>query len=333
MKDSNHKPNRGRNPLRNIDGGRRQTNPIHYEDHPYPSMERFAEHVALQFDIDRTCHAYYRQMRLIHEYCECDPEKLTENLLREYFLYLKKNKRWRPKTIRQSAAAAKLFYVDMLGHDDWIVFSQIKAKDDDYLPIVLTREQVYDLLGHIRLRRYRTPIKLIYCCGLRLGELCSLTVHDIKTSMSSEPKLMVRSGKGNRDRMIPLSKHMLKDLRHYWAFHRNPLFLFPRVGRGDCDPEVMALRMHKADAPIAYSSLQRLMLEARDALNFPGASLHTLRHSFATHFMEAGGSLFALQAILGHQHISATMIYLHLTHRSDENSLQVMDDLARDLPR
>ena len=95
----------------------------------------------------------------------------------------------------------------------------------------------------------------------------------------------------------------------------------------------MALRMYKAERPVAYASLQRLMGEARDALNYPGASLHTLRHSFATHFMEDGGSLFALQAILGHKNISATMIYLHLTHRTEESSMRIMDGIARNLPR
>ena len=160
-------------------GGFAQRDPLHYDSHPYPSMLGFAKHLALQFDAPRTRHSYYRQLRLIHEKGQCDPAAMTEEMLRDYFLYVKTVKCWKSKTIRQSAAAAKLFYVGMLEHEEWKIFSQIRAKDEDSLPAVLTREEVIRLLRHIRLRRYRIPVKLIYCCGLRLSECLSLTVHDI----------------------------------------------------------------------------------------------------------------------------------------------------------
>ena len=97
-----------------------------------------------------------------------DPAELSEACLRDYFLHVKTVKEWRPKTVRQAATCARLFFVDLLGHEDWTLFSQIRAKDVQRLPAVMTREQVVRLLEHIRLRRYRIPIKLIYCCGLRL---------------------------------------------------------------------------------------------------------------------------------------------------------------------
>ena len=96
---------------------------------------------------------------------------------------------------------------------------------------MLTRDQVKALLGHVRLRRYRIPLKLIYCCGLRLSECLCLTVHDI---LGDERKLWVRKGKGQKDRMVPLASTMVEDLRRYWRVHRNPLLLFPNVGRGAC---------------------------------------------------------------------------------------------------
>ena len=95
------------------------------------------------------------------------------------------------------------------------------------LRAVLTRQQVHDLLGSVRLRRYRTPIKLIYCCGLRLGECLSLTIHDI---LGEERKLVIRNSKGHQDRVIPLPALMLEDLRKYWSSHRHPRWLFPNVG-------------------------------------------------------------------------------------------------------
>ena len=312
------------------DGGRTQRNPIHYDGHPYPSMKQFAEFLALRYDADRTCHSYYRDLRLVHEWGQCDPAKITEEQLRDYFLYVKTVKNWKPKTIRQTAASSKLFFVEMLGHEDWTLFSQIKTKDHDTLPPVLTRDQVHNLLTHIRLRRYRTPLKLIYCCGLRLAECLSLTIHDIK---GDENKLWIRGGKGKRDRLLPIATPMVKDLRAYWRFHRNPVMLFPAAGRGISSPDQLAKRMHEAEKPMPYSSLQRLMLAARAELNYPDASVHTLRHSFATHLVESGASLHTVQALLGHKEINTTMIYLHLTHQAEQNSLRFVEDLCRDLPR
>jgi integrase len=175
-------------------------NPVDYR-HPYDSMGRFAKALALRYDANRTRHAYYRQLRLIHEHFALDPALLTEAQLRDYFLFVKLEKHWKPKSIRQALAAARQFFVDLLGHADWTVFGQIRTKDHDVLPAVLTRRQVHDLLAHIRLRRYRTPIKLIYACGLRLSECLALTIHDIK---GSENKLFIRNSKGHQDRVLPL---------------------------------------------------------------------------------------------------------------------------------
>ena len=310
--------------------GRAQRDPIDYDSHPYPSMKQFAGFLALRFNTPRTRHSYYRQSRLIHEFCACDPATITEEQFRDYILHVKTKKLWKPKTIRQAAAAARLLFVEMLGHEDWKVFSQIRTKDLESLPAVLTRDEIKRLLKHIRLRRYRIPIKLIYCCGLRLSECLSLTIHDI---IAKEGKLWVRGGKGGKDRMVPIARTMIKDLRRYWKFHRHPLLLFPNVGRGDNDLALTAQRMHEAVRPMPVSSLQRLMVEARKELNLDACTVHTLRHSFATHLVEAGASLHTVKALLGHSHINTTMIYLHLTHRSEQDSRALVESLCQDLPR
>ena len=327
--NNNNNNNSARRPVTKVDAGRQYTNPIDY-DHPWPSMLQFAQLLTLRYDCNRTRHSYYRDMRLVHEHFSLDPAQLTEAQLRDYFLHVKTAKEWRPKTIRQSAASARIFFAEMLGHEDWTLFSQIRTKDHDELPAVLTREQVHALLTHVRLRRYRTPLKLIYCCGLRLAECLGLTVHDID---GEGKKLRVRKGKGNRDRVVPIATPMLEDLRGYWSMHRNPLLLFPHVGRGRQSPEKVAGRMRAAKTPMPYSSLQRLMLQARKELNFPDASVHTLRHSFATHLVEAGASLHTVQALLGHKQIDTTMVYLHLTHQSEQDALALIEDLGSDLPR
>jgi len=309
--------------------GRPYANPLDY-DHPFASMAEFAKLLNLRHDSNRTRHSYYRDLRLLHEHFGKDPVLVSENEFRDYILHVKNVKAWKPKTIRQTAASAKIFFLEQLGHTDWKVFSQIKTKDHDELPAVLTRAQVRQLLEHVRLRRYRIPLKLIYCCGLRLSECLTLTVRDVR---GRDNKLWIRGGKGGKDRMVPISDLMLEDLRRYWAFHRNPLLLFPNAGRGHNNQEKTAQRMHAANAPMPYSSLQRLMLVARKQLDFPDVSVHTLRHSFATHLVEAGASLHTVQKLLGHSQINTTMVYLHLTHHSEQNALKLVEDLSRDLPR
>lgn len=309
-------------------GQRGYADPLTY-DHPYPSMAEFAKRLALRHDALRTRHSYYRDMRLIHEHFRCDPAKLTETQLRDYFLYVKAVKHWKPKSIRQSLASAKIFFVEQLGRHDWTVFSQVRTKDHDELPPVLTRVQVRELLCHIRLRRYRVPIKLIYCCGLRLSECLNLTVDDV---IGAENKLWVRQSKGNKDRMVPLPTAMLEDLRRYWSFHRNPLLLFPNAGRGDQTQEQVRQRMAAATSPMPIGSLQKLVVMARQELNLPAATVHTLRHSFATHLLEAGANLHTIQAVLGHKQINTTMVYLHLTHQCAQDTLRLMEGLCLDLP-
>jgi len=331
MKTKIHSSTDHSNPSTNLHdirtSGREYVNPVDYQ-HPCESMVRFAELLALRYDANRTRHAYYRQLRLVHDHFHCDPALLTEAQLREWFLHLKLQRHWSPKSLRQARAALRMFFVNQLEHADWKVFSQIRTKDHDTLPAVLTRTQVHQLLTHIRLRRYRTPLKLIYACGLRLSECLALTIHDV---LGRENKLRIRKSKGHQDRVVPLPTCLYQDLRAYWKFHRHPSLLFPNVGRGHRTS--VAARMHAATEPMPHSSLQRLLVVARKELNLPDASVHSLRHSFATHLLEAGAHLHTIQRLLGHRQINSTMVYLHLTHQTTQDTLALMDELCRDLPR
>lgn len=310
--------------------GKMYPDPLDY-DHPWPSMQRFAQFLALRYDSLRTRHSYYRQLRLLGEHFQgADPALVTEEMLRDYLLHMKTVRRWQPKSMRQALATARAFFTDMLGRGRWRVFDEVKTKDHDTLPPVLTREQVKALLQTIRLRRYRTPLKLIYCCGLRLSECLNLTIHDI---FGSELKLRIRAGKGGKDRVIPLPAAMLRDLRAYYRFHKHPLLIFPNAGRGDHTPEALAKRMHEATSTMPHNSLQRLLVVARKELNLPDATPHTLRHSFATHLIEGGASLHTVQHLLGLAYLNTTEIYLHLTHHSEQQALRLMEGLCQGLPR
>lgn len=163
-----------------------------------------------------------------------------------------------------------------------------------------------------------------------MSECLGLTIHDI---LGKENKLIIRNSKGHKDRIVPLPTPLYQELRRYWAFHCHPLLLFPNVGRGANHPQALATRMRLATGPMPVSSLQRLVLVVRKELNLPAASIHTLRHSFATHLLEAGAHLHTIQQLLGHKQIESTMIYLHLTHQTTLQALGLMEDLYRGLPR
>lgn len=315
---------------RGPDLARSIVDPITY-DHTYPCMKRFAELLALRYEVSRTRQSYYRQVRLLMDHFDCDPSTLCEEQVREFFLHLKTEREWKPQTMRHSSVALRLFFMEMLENEDWQVFSQLRIRDHKALPSVLTREQVIALLNQIELHRYLIPLKLIYVCGLRISECLSLTIHDIN---GDQGKLWVRDGKGRKDRMVPIPPLMVDDLRKYWAVHKNPLLLFPHVGRGPCDDEgVIASRMREATHPMPLSSVNRVMNLARKELNLPHASPHTLRHSFVTHLVEAGANLNLVKELLGHSHITTTMVYLHLTHRSEQDSQRLIEELCENLPR
>lgn len=310
-------------------GHRELPNPLTYA-HPYVSMDRYAQLLALRYDCNRTRHAYYRQLRLVQEHFGCDPKALSQDHIREYLLFLKFQKHWKPNTMRQAVACLRLFFHEMLNAGPWEVFSQIRTKDLDSLPVVLSREQIRLLLGRIRLRRYRIPIKLIYCCGLRLSECLSLTIHDIK---GTEGRLLIRQGKGLKDRVVPIAHDMLEDLRAYYKFHRHPLLIFPNAGRGIQRGAELRARMHAAHRPMPQGSLQRILVLVRKELNFPDATVHTLRHSYATHLIERGASLHSVQRLLGHRKIDTTLVYLHLTDQCREVTRELIEGLCEGLPR
>lgn len=293
-------------------------------------MARYAQFLALRHSCTRTRHAYYRQLRLLQEHFLCDPKLLSEDQMREYLLFLKLEKGWKPNSIRQGVACFRAFFHDLLHVGPWEVFSQVRTRDLETLPVVLSRAQIHRLLGAIRLRRYRIPIKLIYCCGLRLSECLSLTIHDVD---GDGGKLRIRQGKGMKDRMVPIASDMLADLREYYRFHRNPLLLFPNAGRGIQNGDELKARMRSATTPMPHGSLQRLLVVARGELNIPDATVHTLRHSFATHMIESGASLHTVQRLLGHKQIDTTMVYLHVTHQSQEDTCALIEGLCHGLPR
>ena len=171
------------------------------------------------------------------------------------------------------------------------------AKVPKRLPQILTREEVTRLFAHSRDLRARTLLMTTYATGLRLSEVCALQIADIE-SAPERMCIKVRQGKGGKDRYTLLSPRLLEALRLYWRAARPRLWLFPnRAG----------------DGPLFDQSAQRMYHAARRAAGIAhGGGIHSLRHAFATHLLEASVDIHTIQRLLGHGHISTTMRYFHL---------------------
>lgn len=288
-------------------------------------MLRFAEYLELQDFRDRTSGSYYRAMRILSEHYGKDPEGLSEVQLRAFFVHLRRDRKWAPKSCRQMLAAVKHFYRGML-HLGFESLDEIKARDREVLPTVLSTEEVAQVIRAVPLLRYRMPLLLIYASGLRVRECIHLTVDDID---GAQNRLCIRDGKGGKDRYTILSTPVYEELRRYWAIHRNPKWIFPAVGRGLRDSQGAALHMRAAVDPMDTGSLRsHLLAAARKVGVSKKVTCHNLRHSFATHLAAAGVPLHQLQSYLGHAHIETTTIYTHLTPINHIEAIGYVDKLV-----
>jgi site-specific recombinase XerD len=264
---------------------------------------------------ERTQETYLRVIRQLAEHYGRPPDQLSEAELRQYFLYLKNDKRASPSSCTQVLSALKFLYEQRLRRK-WPILDFVRPTPEHKLPVILSIEEVRRLLGRIRQEHYRVCLSTIYGCGLRLLEGVRLQVRDID---SSGMLLHVRGGKGNKDRYIPLPQRVLEQLRHYWRTHGQPVWLFPR-------------RNLTMNEPMDESGLQRAFRAALQdsGLNKP-ASIHSLRHSYATHLLEAGVNLRQIQSYLGHNSLSSTAIYTHLTQHGAAKAVAVINQVMADL--
>ena len=293
-------------------------------------MHRFAEYLALQDFRDRTIAGYYRVPRVISKHFDKDPALLSEEEIRSFFVHARCERHWAPKSIRKFVAGAKHFYRGMLGQE-CLILNDIKSKDRETLPTVLTIEEIRSILLHVPFQRYRMPLLLIFACGLRLGECLNLTVDDIDGPGN---RLFVRDGKGGKDRYTILSTPVYHALRNYWRQHCNPKWLFPAIGRGVSTSSVARERMGAALDSMHPHGLSCRLLAAKTAAGVTKrVTCHILRHSFATHLAAAGVPLHQIQSYLGHAHIETTMVYTHLTPINHEQAIKLIDALIEPILR
>ena len=217
--------------------------------------------------------------------------------------------------------AGMRFFFEHVLRRDWPLLKIMKANRDQTLPEVLTIQEVWRVLKGTKEFHNRVYFQTVYSCGLRLSEGRNLTVHDID---GKQMRIHVRLGKGGKDRFVPLPDTTYALLRKYWATHRNPKFIFPALGRAR-NQGPTALR--SMDITSVQGALKRAIKHA--GIERPGVRIHTLRHSYATHLLEAGVNVHAIQQYLGHARLQTTLRYFHLTSIKQLDHVKVINELMK----
>lgn len=230
-------------------------------------------------------------------YFNRSPYHLGKREIKEYLLYLLREKKASASTVNLCYSALKFLYARTLKRDE-IMEKISRLRSTKKLPVVLERQEVESLFSVMKNLKHRAILMLIYSSGLRLREASHLKVSDID---SKRMVLRIRQGKGRKDRYTLLSTAALEVLRKYWR---------------QCRPKEWLFEGRLSDKPLSVRSIQRVFKKARTLAGITKpATVHTLRHSFATHLLEQGTDLYRIQLLLGHRSLKTTAIYLHVSRK------------------
>ena len=295
-----------------------------------PSLAKFADFVQLKDYRQPTRDEYVRYVRKLGEHYQGDPATLTEDQVRAYFLFLRQEKQFGGSAMKLARCSLRSFFRDCHHVPGWTVFEEVRIAPPQTLPLVLSREEVAALLRAVQLPRYRAVLGLIYHTGLRVGEAVRIERRDFRDTSTPHPRLHVRCGKGGKDRFVPLSPVMVAELRAWWKTHRHPTFLFPGPTAGWRERAQPADATQRAATHLSVSAVQNTFRLARATAGLPvAATVHTLRHCYATHLLEEGVSLRLISQYLGHAALETTVIYTHLTPLNEARTRAALDVLHR----
>jgi len=262
---------------------------------------------------------YTRSVRMLVDFYGKTPDLISEQELQDYFLHRKNVDKWAAATMRICYSGIKFFFINVVKRD-WHTLELIHAKREQRLPTVLSLNEVWNILNAVRTPQNKAYLTAVYTCGLRLHEALFLQVTDID---AERMRIHVHRGKGAKDRYVPLPESTLYLLRDYWKRHRNTLWIFPRLGRSGQEGP-------KATRPMAKASVQGALRRVLKQLKIiKRVSIHTLRHSYATHLLEAGVNIRRIQQYLGHSSLNSTMVYLHLTTQGHEHAYGIINSLMK----
>jgi site-specific recombinase XerD len=221
------------------------------------------------------------------------PDKMTKEMIEDYLLYLKKEKGKALTTIGSAVTGLRFFYSHVVG-DERLSPNCTFAKTPRKLPTVLSQEEIWSIINAPDNMKHRLMLMTIYSAGLRASEALVLKAEHI----DSKRMLIKVTGKGGKQRYTLLSKKLLPELREYYRTYQPRSLLFPS---------------HRKGKPLTYETIRSVYEKARKkAAVKRGVGVHTLRHSFATHLLEAGYDIRKIQVLMGHTRLTTTMIYLHV---------------------
>lgn len=248
-----------------------------------------------------TVRAYLHAVKEFARYFRRSPEQLGPDHIREYQLHLFRDRKLSARTIAGQTTALRFLYVKTLRRS-YLPEAIPFPKHSRRLPTVLSQEEVARLIDASGNLMHRAMVMTLYATGVRRAELCSLKVADID---SERMVLHIHEGKGGRDRDVPLSPKLLATLREYWRWMKPKTYLFPGMENN-----------WRADVPVTTKVAWIAVTEAAKAAGITRrVSPHMLRHSYATHLLEAGADLRTIQVLLGHAKLAHTTVYLHLSRR------------------
>ncbi len=273
---------------------------------------RMKEDLQLAGYSPRTVASYIDTVRVLAKYYHRSPDLLTEDEIRQFFLYMINERKSSASSITVYLCGIKFFYETTLKRT-WQIFDLIRPLRTKKLPVVLTPEEIRAILQEINNPIYRMALTIIYACGLRISEALRLTPSDVD---GKRKLLRVRNGKGGKDRYVHLPDRPLELLRDYCRQHGILSgFLFP----------------HKK-GHVKADTLERAFKEAlRQSGVTKTATPHTLRHSYATHLLENGEDIRTIKELLGHRSIKTTDIYTHVTGKITTRLHVNLNEMMADL--
>lgn len=269
--------------------------------------QRYLESLRLRNYAVRTQKTYVECVSLFARYFKRSPEELGPEHIRQYQLYLVEEKKCSWSRFNQTVCALRFLYRHTLGRE-WPMSDIPFPRKQRKLPVVLSTDEAAQFLGAIKSLKYRTILSLCYGAGLRISEALHLQPTDID---SKRMMIRVRQAKGNKDRYVMLSPKLLELLREYWKVERPTTWLFP--GRWK-------------DQPLDACVLQKVCHRARrdSGLSKP-ITPHTLRHSFASHLLDAGANIRTIQLLLGHNSLQTTALYTHVSRKTLGSTVSPFD--------
>jgi integrase/recombinase XerD len=278
-----------------------------------PLRQRMIEDMDLHGYAANTKEVFQRSVMELGKFYNKNPGEITEEEIRKYFLVLKNDETRSSHTMKSHYYGIRFFFQKTL-NKNWKIFEIVRPPKNYSLPIVFSHEEVLKILECVKVPIYRMCLTMIYNCGLRLNEALSLKVSDVDGS-----RQVIRViGKGGKTREIPLSGKLLEELRVYWRFFHFNGYLFPR-------PTDESRMINQGTITKAFKyAFQAAGIQNK---NKSKATIHSLRHSYATHLMEEGVTIRVIQSLLGHKCIHTTAIYTHMTNKTDQVLRRALETL------